>query len=132
MRNAQGGMPVTSSIRLGSVSLDCANPPELAAFYARLLGVEVAFDSEAFSAVRSGDMWLSTQRVDGYTPPTWPESSTPQQVHLDFAVEDLDAGEQQAITAGATKSVEQPSPDRWRVMLDPAGHPFCLTTLIPE
>jgi hypothetical protein len=26
----------------------------------------------------------------------------------------------------------QPSPDRWRVLIDPAGHPFCLTTLIPE
>jgi hypothetical protein len=26
----------------------------------------------------------------------------------------------------------QPSPDRWRVLLDPAGHPFCLSVQIPE
>jgi hypothetical protein len=25
----------------------------------------------------------------------------------------------------------QPSPDVWRVLLAPAGHPFCITTLIP-
>ncbi len=31
----------------------------------------------------------------------------------------------------ATKAGEQPSPDGWRVLLDPAGHPFCVTTLIP-
>ncbi|MFG2438870.1 VOC family protein [Streptomyces sp. NPDC048508] len=32
---------------------------------------------------------------------------------------------------GATKATDQPDPDRWRVLQDPAGHPFCVTTLIP-
>ena len=27
---------------------------------------------------------------------------------------------------------EQPDPERWRVLFDPAGHPFCLTTQIPS
>ncbi|MGZ4735335.1 MAG: hypothetical protein ACXV8R_07005 [Acidimicrobiia bacterium] len=26
----------------------------------------------------------------------------------------------------------QPSPELWRVLVDPAGHPFCITTLIPD
>jgi hypothetical protein len=26
----------------------------------------------------------------------------------------------------ATKADEQPAPERWRVLIDPAGHPFCL------
>jgi hypothetical protein len=47
--------------------------------------------------------------------------------HLDFAVaDDLDAAEARAIELGATKVGEQPNPDRWRVLIDPAGHPFCL------
>jgi catechol 2,3-dioxygenase-like lactoylglutathione lyase family enzyme len=123
---------MTTAIRLGSVSLDCPDPSELAAFYARLLGVEVAFDSENFSALQLGGLWLSMQRVADYRPPTWPEAATPQQIHLDFSVDDLDGGEQTAIAAGASKAADQPSPDRWRVMLDPAGHPFCLSSLIPE
>jgi hypothetical protein len=35
-----------------------------------------------------------------------------------------------AVQAGATDVDRQPDP-RWRVLLDPAGHPFCLTTLTP-
>jgi len=64
--------------------------------------------------------------------PQWPDGETSQQVHIDFSVEDLDAGDAAAIALGARKADGQPIPDRWRVMLDPAGHPFCLTTLIPE
>ncbi|MGO9342853.1 MAG: VOC family protein [Acidimicrobiales bacterium] len=123
---------MTSPIRLGSVSLDCPDPHELAAFYARLLGVEVAFDSENFSALKLDGVWLSMQRVSDHRAPSWPGPETPQQIHLDFAVDDLDVGERAAIEAGATKAGDQPSPDRWRVMFDPAGHPFCLSSLIPE
>jgi hypothetical protein len=47
-------------------------------------------------------------------------------VHLDLAVSDLDAAEAEAIRLGARRAGEQPHPTRWRVMLDPAGHPFCL------
>jgi hypothetical protein len=31
---------------------------------------------------------------------------------------------------GAAKPDFQPGEDRWRVLLDPAGHPFCITTLV--
>jgi hypothetical protein len=45
--------------------------------------------------------------------------------HLDIAVEDLEAGVAWALAAGATLADFQPQ-ERVRVMLDPAGHPFCL------
>jgi hypothetical protein len=32
----------------------------------------------------------------------------------------------EAIRLGARQADQQPRPRRWRVMLDPAGHPFCL------
>jgi orotate phosphoribosyltransferase len=47
------------------------------------------------------------------------------------AVSDLDKAERLAVAAGATKAAEQPTPGSWRVLLDPAGHPFCVTTLMP-
>lgn len=120
------------SVRFGAVSLDCPNTHDLAVFYAKLLSTDIAFDSEDFSAVKTGSVWISLQRVDGYKAPTWPDNSVPQQVHMDFAVDDLDEGEAAALEAGARKVENQPSPDRWRVMLDPAGHTFCLSAMIPE
>jgi hypothetical protein len=53
-------------------------------------------------------------------------------MHLDLAVDDLDEAEAEALRLGAHRAAEQPAPDRWRVLLDPAGHPFCLSTQIPE
>jgi hypothetical protein len=50
----------------------------------------------------------------------------PQQLHIDFDVADLDEGERQVLAIGARKHESQPAPDRFRVYLDPAGHPFCL------
>ncbi|EQG75396.1 hypothetical protein QKA_2322 [Clostridioides difficile DA00165] len=42
-----------------------------------------------------------------------------------FAVNDLEEAVQYAIHCGATIAEEQFTDD-WRVMIDPAGHPFCL------
>jgi Glyoxalase-like domain len=33
---------------------------------------------------------------------------------------------------GAVSAQFQPAPEARRIMLDPAGHPFCLTTGIPK
>ncbi|WP_308426101.1 VOC family protein [Nocardia rhizosphaerihabitans] len=39
-------------------------------------------------------------------------------------VDDLDQAEPRLLELGATN---QPAEHRWRVLIDPAGHPFCLT-----
>jgi hypothetical protein len=46
-------------------------------------------------------------------------------MHLDIAVENLEEGVAWATRLGATVADHQPQRDV-RVMLDPAGHPFCL------
>jgi hypothetical protein len=46
-------------------------------------------------------------------------------LHLDIAAEDLQAAVAWALQAGATLADHQPQ-DHVRVLLDPAGHPFCL------
>jgi hypothetical protein len=118
--------------RLASVSLDCDNPAALAAFWAELLGGEIAFTSDEFVAVKTERAWLAAVRVPDYQPPSWPDGGLPKQIHLDLAADDLDEAEAEAVRLGARRPGEQPSPERWRVLLDPAGHPFCLSTQIPE
>jgi hypothetical protein len=120
-----------TTIRLGATSLDCDDPHALAAFWAELLGGEVAFSSDEFVAVKLEHGWLSTIHVEGYAPPTWPDGDRPKQFHLDVAVSDLDEAESRAIELGARKADTQPQPDRWRVLFDPAGHPFCVSNQIP-
>jgi catechol 2,3-dioxygenase-like lactoylglutathione lyase family enzyme len=68
---------------------------------------------------------LAFQRVADHRPPVWPGAEHPQQLHLDLAVDDLDAGEAAVVALGARKHEVQPG-TTFRVFLDPAGHPFCL------
>ncbi len=122
-----------TEIRLGSISFDCDDPSALGNFWADLLGGEVAFRSDDFVAVRTDGVWISAVRVPNHRTPDWPEEAgSPKQIHLDLAVDDLDRAETAALALGAVRALEQPSPDRWRVMIDPAGHPFCLSSQIPD
>jgi hypothetical protein len=121
-----------AAIRIGSVSLECADPATLAAFWSGLLGGEIAFESDDFVAVKLEHVWISTVRAENYRAPTWPDDEVPQQIHMDLAVDDVDTAVAKAVSLGAEKASFQPDPDRWTVMIDPAGHPFCFTTLIPE
>ena len=66
--------------------------------------------------------------------PDWPGPSTSALIHLDFLVDDLEATEARALTAGARRFDarrldEQPNEGHCLVLADPDGHPFCLTTV---
>jgi hypothetical protein len=121
-----------ANIRVASVSLDCSDPVALGAFWAQLLGGEVAFSSEEFVAVKTDRLWVTAVQVPDHQAPTWPEGSRPKQMHLDLAVDDLGQAETEALRLGAVRAADQPAPDRYIVLTDPAGHPFCLSTQIPE
>jgi hypothetical protein len=82
--------------------------------------------------IRTDWVWMSALRVPNYAAPTWPTGDVPQQIHVDLAVTDLETAVAGAEQLGARLAPFQPSPDLWRVLLDPAGHPFCLTTQIPS
>lgn len=123
---------MAANVRLGSISLDCADSDALADFWAATLGGDVAFRSDRFAAVRLDGLWMSAVAIDDYRPPTWPSDETPKQIHLDLAVQDLAEGERFVLELGATRCDTQPAPERYLVFLDPAGHPFCLSTQIPD
>ncbi|NDU75352.1 VOC family protein [Actinomadura sp. DSM 109109] len=110
-----------------AVTLDCPEPPVLAAFYASVTGGEVTYDTPEASAVRlPNGLDVYFQGVAGHRPPTWPEGERPQQFHLDFHVDDLDKAEETVTGLGGARAAFQPGGDRWRVLTDPAGHPFCV------
>ena len=64
--------------------------------------------------------------VDGYVAPGWPNEQGSKQFHFDLAVEDLDDGRGRASRWAPRVADAQPG-ETWRVLLDPGGHPFCLT-----
>jgi len=123
---------MTAIARLGAVSLDSDDPNSLALFWRGLLELEVLFESVDFVALKGAGVLITTQRVANHQPPDWPETTIPKQIHLELAVTDLDGAEGRAVELGATQATTQPNPDVWRVLHDPAGHPFCLTTMIPD
>jgi catechol 2,3-dioxygenase-like lactoylglutathione lyase family enzyme len=113
--------------RLQLTALDCADPRGVAEFYARLTGWEIIEDSGDWVELGNpdGGPTIACQRAPDHRPPVWPGADHPQQLHLDFEVDDLDAGEAAALAIGARKAEFQPG-TTFRVFLDPAGHPFCL------
>ncbi|MCZ4120918.1 VOC family protein [Streptomyces sp. H39-S7] len=115
---------------LTAITLDCADPEALAAFYQQATGLaqHPRFDGDFAGLTRDDGLFFGFQRVDDYRPPRWPGQIVPQQSHLDFRVDDLDEAETALLTLGATRPEAQPNEADWRVLLDPAGHPFCLTT----
>lgn len=118
-------------VKLGAIAMDCDDPEALAEFWAGLLDGEVTYRSETFAAVRAGEQWLTAHAVENYRPPTWPSDEVPKQMHLDLAVTDLAEAAAYALERGALRAESQPEHGRFIVFYDPAGHPFCLTTMIP-
>lgn len=120
-------------IKMYSFTLDCRVPRELAEFYAALLQWQIVYCDEEYACVAAPGTQqgaypgITFQCNPGYEPPVWPEEQDAQQqmAHLDFAVNDTEKAVQHALGCGATIADAQFS-DSWRVMLDPAGHPFCL------
>jgi catechol 2,3-dioxygenase-like lactoylglutathione lyase family enzyme len=112
------------------VVLDAADPRRLAHFYADLLGWDLVEESDQHCVVHPRDggvAYLATQFAVDYERPAWPNAGGRQQMmlHLDFEVDDLDAAVAHAVELGAEEAGFPPQTGV-RVLLDPAGHPFCL------
>jgi catechol 2,3-dioxygenase-like lactoylglutathione lyase family enzyme len=110
-------------------AIEAPDPAALARFYSDLLGWPIGHEEPGTAIVASpgGPSFLVFQEVDGYQVPVWPPADGRQRpmMHFDFQVGDLDAAVADAVALGATPAAEQPR-ENVRVLLDPAGHPFCL------
>lgn len=123
------------AFRWNAVCIDCA-PADFdseVAFYRDLLGTEVAERESHWAALQDpqSGMWLNIQANDWYVRPVWPEEVPAQtkMMHFEVRVTDVEAAVARAVSFGACEAPQQPADrdaGRLRVMLDPAGHPFCL------
>lgn len=111
------------------VNLDCADTDEMARFYGQLLGWEIVHRDGAFIVMRdpAGGIIISFDVLENYRPPVWPDQPDAQDkmMHFEMQVDDLDAAVAHALASGA-RLAEYQGLEYVRVMLDPAGHPFCL------
>ncbi len=106
--------------------LDTPDPMASATFYAELLGWDVVRTDTDWVTVRSPDgPGLAYQLAPDLVAPTCPEPAVPQQLHIDFDVDDLDESEAFALGLGA-RGVVGAEGRGFGAFLDPAGHPFCL------
>ena len=123
------------------VCLDCSDAEEMARFYGDLFGWTVtARDAPDTRAGGSG--WIAMSGPEGgpavsfqaemwYEPPVWPEEPArlTKMMHFEVGVADLEAAVERVVAAGGRLAPRQPDGrDDIRVVLDPAGHPFCLGT----
>jgi catechol 2,3-dioxygenase-like lactoylglutathione lyase family enzyme len=123
-------MPLRTKAHWFGVVLNAPDPQELGRFYERLLGWRIYADEPnwvTLAPAEDAGYNLAFAREEKYERPVWPaEDGKPQMsMHLDLEVDDLDQAVAHAIEAGAELASFQPQ-ERVRVMLDPAGHPFCL------
>lgn len=118
---------------LSMVNLDCGDPAGLAAFYAKVLGWEIAYSDENYGMIVSDSgTTIGFGRIDNYEPPAWPDPDGTKRYHLDLQVSDLTEAKAAITGLGATVASPQPDPEKWTVMLDPQGHPFCLVVKSDE
>jgi len=123
-------MPLRTTKHWFGVVLDAPRASELAHFYERLLGWTVYKDTPGWATLapsESAGYNLSFQTEPNYVRPVWPsEPGKPiMMLHLDLEVDDLEAALAYALEVGAELAEFQPQ-EGVRVLLDPAGHPFCL------
>ena len=105
--------------------------PDLAAesgFWAAMLGGTVDAEDDWHSVYVDGQPRIGVQLAPDHVPPEWP-GGTPQQIHLDLYVDDIESAHDEAMALGAKllKAADDVgSAEGFQVYADPAGHPFCL------
>lgn len=114
-------MPLT----VRNIVIESGDAQGLAEFDAALLGWRIirtdwlVVAEDADSSPR-----LAFDESPGYQPPRWPDPAYPQQIHLDFDVDDVAHAQRRALELGATRLPDLGG--SCPVFADPAGHPFCL------
>ncbi|GLY44062.1 glyoxalase [Amycolatopsis sp. NBRC 101858] len=112
------------AIHMGMITIDCADPRGLAAFWTAALGTTVAQDYGGEFLVLAppeGGLPLGLQRV--------PEPRAGKnRVHVDFGGDDRAAEVKRLVELGAKEVAEHSVPGlAWTVLTDPEGNEFCVS-----
>ncbi len=112
---------------LKMLTLDSSDARRDAKFWSAVLGWEIAHEQDEYAMLTGpGGIALGLGTLPDHQPPGWPNVHGTKQFHLDLAVDELDEAVTACVDLGASFPDEQPG-QTWRVLLDPSGHPFCLT-----
>jgi predicted enzyme related to lactoylglutathione lyase len=118
-------------LSMESITIDCAEPRALAAFWTQALDLEVAFDAEGyFVALRSrtnpSQPGIGLQKVPE-------DKAVKNRVHIDFMTDDPDGEIARLVALGAVVGEKHEVPGlAWTVLADPAGNEFCVARQPPE
>jgi predicted enzyme related to lactoylglutathione lyase len=97
-------------------------------FWAAVLGGTVDAEDDWHSIYVDGQPRMGIQLAPDHVPPEWPDG-TPQQIHLDLYVDDVEAAHDEVVSLGAKllkPADDTESAEGFAVYADPVGHPFCL------
>ena len=121
-------LPRTEGMWWGT-AIEAPDPGDLASFYSQLLGWAIVHEEPGTAVVAApdGPIYVVFQQATDYERPVWPPADGRQRpmMHFDFQVADLDVAVAEALDLGATLAEHQPQ-EHVRVLIDPAGHPFCV------
>jgi len=112
-------------MKIGMITIDCADPRSLAGFWIKALDLETAFDADGFfiqlrSAADPTQPALGLQKV--------PEARAGKnRVHIDFGADDREKEIERLLALGATRGEDHTAPGfAWTVLQDPEGNEFCV------
>ncbi|TSI18519.1 VOC family protein [Brevibacterium aurantiacum] len=125
MKVSDSTSSTTPVAKLAMVTLDAPDASALGDFYSAVLGWPVAYSDENYAMLTGPSNALGIGTIPDYQRPDWPDDGH-KQFHLDLAADDIDAAAARCIELGATLADPQPG-ETWVVLIDPAGHPFCLS-----
>lgn len=110
------------ALKTENVTFDCADPEELADWWARAVDGTINPVAPGFFVVvnRPDGPGLAFQKVDDPTPGK-------NRVHIDFSAADMEAEVKRLVDLGASETGRHNFGDfRWVVLADPAGNAFCV------
>ena len=111
---------------LGWITIDCDERGRPGKFYREALGWEIIFSEGPYSGISDGTITIEFNAVEGYQRPQvarhWRggNSSTSNSWSMTSTRRPL------KLRPGAAQPQFQPGGERFRVLTDPAGHPFCI------
>jgi predicted enzyme related to lactoylglutathione lyase len=108
------------ALKPGMVTIDCADPRSLAAFWTEAAGYRVAADYQVFMVLDGDGVSLGLQQV------AEPRSGK-NRVHIDWRTDNREKEVERLVELGATVLGEHEVPGlRWTVLADPEGNEFCV------